>query len=171
MGQMNDADRILNQKREIEQQIQSNKKNIAVFVKIKGLSTPQRVINEQWPENIESTYNILKNPLGQVIYFAEFPQSESGDWVYSIKHFFNQGQTISIETRISFFNEDCGNGPITEILTELYLNNFKLHATVKQLRDSKDNTISGSLCSNPYKWSSDKKGTAQELISFKKIKI
>lgn len=169
---MNDADRILTQKREIEKQIQSSKKDIIVFVKIKGHATPQRVHNEQWPENIETTYNIFKNDLGQIIYFAEFPKSESGDGVYEIKHFFNnKGHTTSIETRLSFFNEDCGKGAITEILTSLYLNNFKHHSTLRQLRDENDKPISGSICTNPFKWTIDKKGTAQELVSLKKIKI
>lgn len=169
---MNDADRILKQKREIEEQIQFNKKDIIVFVKINGQPIPQRVINQQWPENIESTFNILKDNSGQVIYFAEFPKSESGDWFYEIKHFFNDnGQTISIETRLSFFNADCGTGAITETLTDLYLNNFKLHGTVRQLRDNNNNPISGSICINPYKWPVDKKGTARELMSLKKIKI
>lgn len=171
-GQMNDADRILTQKREIEEQIKLNKKDMVVFVKVKGQPIPQRVINKQWPENIESTFNILKNNLGQVIYFAEFPKSESGDGVYEIKHFFNnKGQTISIETRLSFFNEDCGKGAITETLTDLYLNNFKLHGTVRQLRDNNDKPISGLICSNPNKWTIDKKGTVQELATLKKIKI
>jgi len=169
---MNDADRIWTQKREIEEQIKLNKKDIVVFVKVKGQPMPQRVINEQWPESIESTYNILKNDLGQIIYFAEFPKSESSDLVFEIKHFFNnKGQTISIETRQSFFNKDCGNGPITETLTDLYLNNFRLHGTVRQLRDSKDNGVSGSICNNPNKRTIDKKATAQELASLKKIKI
>lgn len=171
-GQMNDADRILKQKREIEEQIQLNKKEITVFAKIKGQPIPQRVSNQQWPENIESTYNVLKNNLGQIIYFAEFPKSKSGDWIYEIKYFFNnKGQTISIETRLSFFNEDCGTGAITETLTDLYLNSFKLLGTIRQLRDSKDNSVSGSICSNPYKWPIDKKGTSEELLNFKQIKI
>jgi hypothetical protein len=171
-GQPNDADRILTQKRGIEDQIKLNKKNLIVFVKIKGQPIPLRITNEKWPENIESTYNILKNDLGQVIYFAEFPKSESGDWVFELKHFFNnKEQTISIEKRLSFFNEDCSDGAITEILTDLYLDNFKLHGTVKQLRDSKDNPIRDANCGDPYKWPIDKKGTAQELITLKKIKI
>jgi hypothetical protein len=171
-GQTNGADRILTQKREIEDQIKLHKKDLIVFVKLKGQPTPQRIINEKWPENIEFTYNILKNDLGQVIYFGEFPYSESGDWVLELRHFFNNNeQTIAIEKRLSFFNEDCSEGAITEILTDLYLSNFRLHGTLKSLRDSKDNPIRDANCGDHYKWPIDKKGTAQELITLKKIKI
>lgn len=170
-GQMNDADRILKQKRVIEEQIQLNQKDLIVFVKIKEESEPQRITNENWPENVESTYNILKNNSGQVIYFAEFLKREHSEGVFEIKHFFDdKEQTLVIEIRLSFFSDDCGKGPITETLTDLYLNNFKRHGTLRQLRDDKNNPINGSICSNPTKWPIDKKGTVQELMTLKKIK-
>lgn len=173
LGQVNDATRILLQKREIDNQVQSNKANLIVFVKIKGQPVPQRIISEQWSENIESTFNILRNKFDQIIYFGEFPKSESGDWVLELKHYFNdKGQTISIEKRLTFLNEDCGEGPITETVDYLYVNNFKLYATLKlPVLDSKGNPVKDVHCSDPYNWPFEKKGTAQELITLKKIKI
>jgi hypothetical protein len=171
-GQVNDATRILLQKKEIEEQVQSSKKDLVVFVKVKGQEIPQRVISEKWPENIESTYNIFKNDSGQVVYFGEFPKSESGDWVLELKHYFdNRGQTFSFEKRLTFFNKDCSDGPVTEILTDLYLSNFKLLEQVKSLRDNKGNPIRDSNCGDPYNWPTVKKATTSALIGVKKIQL
>ena len=171
--QPNTADRILFEKRRLDSLLQSKKKNILVYVKVKDTQAPRKVINEQWPGDIESTYNILKNDMGQVVYFAEFPISESGDWTLELKHYFNKdGKTIVFEKRISFFNEDCAEGAITEVSTDLFANNFKLHATIKSLQDSKGNSLAQDHfknCWDPYKWTLDKKGSADELLNLKKI--
>ena len=45
-GQMNEANRILSQKLEIEEQVQLNKRDLVVFVKIKGVVIPQRITNK-----------------------------------------------------------------------------------------------------------------------------
>ncbi len=107
-------------KLEIEKLLTTNKKKIIVLVKVTGQSNLQEVIGENWPENIEATYNILKNQSGQIIYLGEFPISESGDWTLELKHFFgDDGKLIAFEKRLTYFNEQCTDGAVIEWSEEI----------------------------------------------------
>jgi hypothetical protein len=122
----------------------------------------QIVENENWPENIETTFNVLKNTSGQVIYIGEFPTSESGDWTLELKHFFiHEGETFSFEKKLIFFNNDCGDGVVVEKLTDFFTKDFKLILKLRQLRDGKGYGLTDhNNCSDPYQWPLAKKGTA-----------
>jgi hypothetical protein len=172
-GQANEVDLLIKKKKEIEAKIKSNKNDLIVFAQIKGEKKMQVVKNENWPENIETTFNILKSASGQIIYLGEFPSSESGDWTLELKHFFNdKGETFAFEKRLTFFNEDCGNGVVVEKLTNFFTKDFKLIGTLRQLRDGNDNAITDhKSCSDPYQWTIDKKGSVSELMKLKKIEL
>ena len=48
----------------IEELITADKAKLIVLVQVEGQSELKRVWGENWPENIETTYNILKNKNG-----------------------------------------------------------------------------------------------------------
>src|SRR5258705_3132290 len=95
--------------------------NVIVLVKTHGQEDLMKVIDKQWPENIETTFNILQNQSGRIIYVAEFPTSESGDWFVIIKRYFNDGgRIIALEKEFKYFNESCTSGSVISTLIELY---------------------------------------------------
>lgn len=172
-GQPNELDLLLKQKKEIEDRVAAKKDKLIVLVRIKGEEKTQVVKNENWPENIETTFNVLKNEAGQVIYVAEFPTSESGDWTLELKHFFNDaGETFIFQKRLTYFNDDCGNGVVIDTQTDVFGKGFSYIGTLKQLVDGKGIPIADrTTCSDPYQWTVDKKSTALELMRLKKIQL
>jgi hypothetical protein len=106
-GQSRLTDQREKERREIEKQITTDKDKLIVLVKVKGQVDLQTVINQNWPDNIETTYNILKNQQGQIIYVGEFPTSESGDWTLGLKHYFSgNGNLVAFEKRLSYFKQN-----------------------------------------------------------------
>ena len=56
---------------EIEKQVTTDKNKLIILVKVKGQTDLRKVINQNWPDDIETTYNIFKNQRGQIIYLGE----------------------------------------------------------------------------------------------------
>ncbi len=145
---------------------------LIILVKVKGQPDLIKVINQNWPDDIETTYNIFKNQRRQIIYVGEFPTSQSGDWTLGLKHYFgDNGKLISFEKRLSYFNEDCTDGAVIETIIELYDNDFKLIKTTKTLNDNKGGELKVKDCEHAYNWTFDKRGTVNELVQLKKIRV
>lgn len=156
----------------IEKQVSVNKDKLIVLVQMKGQIDLQNVTNKNWPKDIETTYNVLKNEQGQVIYIAEFPTSESGDWTLELKHFFaRNGKLIAFQKRLSYFNEDCTDGAVVETTTELYDDNFRIIRTQKSLTDNNGKKLNENDCGDAYDWAIEKRNTVGELMKLKKIKM
>jgi hypothetical protein len=171
-AQPNIATTILMEKNRIDKQVEASRKQIQVLVKLKGSDVPLKITGDTWPEDIERTYNILKDSAGHVIYFAEIPVSESGDWSLELKHYFSHdGQTIAFEKWLRYFNEDCGDGLLTESATELFVGHFEKYATLLRVTDGTGNAITDANCRDPYSWEIDKRGSAFELLALKKIML
>lgn len=157
-------------KQEIDNLAGSNQDKLIVLVKIFEQETLKRVINQDWPENIETTFNILKNENGQIIYIGEFPTSQSGDWSLELKHYFAaNGQLIAFEKRLAYFNSECTERAVIENIIELYDNKFKIIKTTKTLTDNDGKKMDEEKCSDPYQWPLDKRGTVSELVKLKRI--
>ena len=157
---------------EIEKQITTDKNKLIIVVKVKGQTDLRRVINQNWPDDIETTYNIFKTQQGQIIYLGEFPTSESGDWTLGLKHYFgDNGKLIAFEKRLSYFNEDCTDGAVVETIIELYDNNFKVIKATKTQTDNNGGKLKVKDCGHAYDWTFDKRGTINELVQLKKIRL
>lgn len=157
-------------RKEIEKQIAKDQDKLIVLVRVKGQKDLQKVLNKNWPENIETTFNILKNQKGQVIYIGESPTSESGDWNLELKHYFaDNGQLIAFEKRLSYFNEECTEGAVVENIIELYDNSFNLIKTSKKITDIHGNEL--PACENAYDWTFEKRGTLPEFAMLKGIQL
>lgn len=57
-----------------------NTSSLIVLAKIPNTSKLTLVKNGEFPEEVEVSYNLLKDKDGRVIYMFEAPFSESGDW-------------------------------------------------------------------------------------------
>jgi hypothetical protein len=159
---------------EVVKQISENKDSVIIFVKITGQTDLVRVLNENWPEDIETTYNIFKNQQGQIIYIAEFPTSESGDWNLRLEHFFSDtGQLTAFVKDFAFFNSPClTEGIAIEQLFELYDNDFKVIKTIKSLTDNKGKRLDETKCGNTnYEVEYDIRPTATDFTELKGIKV
>jgi hypothetical protein len=114
-------ERLKGQKMNIDNLESQNKLKLEVFVKEPNKETLTLVINENWPEIIETTYNVWKNENENIVKIGEFPFSESGDWEIEYEHYFDKkGRTFVFERNTSFFNSICAEGIAYEKITEFY---------------------------------------------------
>jgi len=59
-------------------------------------------------ESFYASYNMIRNKAGQIIYIAEYPESESGDWNLIYENYFDtNGNLIAFIRKCSFFNGEC----------------------------------------------------------------
>ncbi|UXE67272.1 MAG: hypothetical protein KA713_01310 [Chryseotalea sp. WA131a] len=171
-GQRTLTDQLEKERIEIENKIANDKNKLVVLVKVTGQTDLIKVIEQNWPDDIETTYNILKNQRGQIIYLGEFPTSESGDWSLGLKHYFgDNGKLIAFEKRLSYFNVDCTDGAVIETIIELYDNDFKVAKTSKTQTDNNGKELKVKDCEHAYNWDIDKRGTVTELVQLKKISV
>lgn len=171
-GQGTITDQRENERLQIAKQLTTDQDKLIILVKVKGQADLKRVNNQEWPDDIETTYNILKNQRGQIIYLGEFPTSQSGDWTLGLKHYFgDNGKLIAFEMRLSYFNEDCTDGAVVETIIELYDNNFKVIKTTKTQTDNKGGELKVKDCGHAYNWTFDKRETVNELVQLKKIRL
>ncbi|MFB9844278.1 calponin homology domain-containing protein [Mucilaginibacter ginsenosidivorans] len=122
----------------ISNYILKHNKRLIIFAKIPNKKNPVRVIGDKWPDDAEYSYNILKDSAGRVIFIAEMPYSESGDWYIEYRHYFdNSGNTVAFKRITNVFDNDVKDGVIYETLTNYYLPNLKLKDKIYTLT-SKD---------------------------------
>lgn len=115
-----------NKKRNIDTLFARNTKKLIVLVKLTDQEELAPVLNGEFSENVETTFNILKDSLGHIITISEYPFSESGDWDITFTHYFDEnGKTFAFERKTNFFNSVCTDGVAFETKTEFYDINFK----------------------------------------------
>jgi hypothetical protein len=171
-GQASLIDQLDKRRLEIENQTTTDKASLIVLVKLSDQTDLQRVINEDWPENIETTYNVLKNKAGHIIYVGEFPFSESGDWTLGLKHYFSDsGNLIAFEKRFAYFNDNCGDGIVVEKQIDLFDNQLNILRTIRTLTDGKDKSLTDENCAQGFDADITISPTAKELINLKKMKL
>lgn len=165
------VDQVDKKRLEIEKQISNEECELIILVKIKGEIDLQRVLEENWPEKVETTYNILKNQNGEIIFIGEIPTSESGDWYLELRHYFTEnGNILAFKKRLSYFNDNCGDGVVIEEVTELFNNEFKIIKSTKTLTDQNGKNLTGKECSKVFNWEIDKRSTVKEFVHLKQIR-
>ena len=139
------------QKAQIDSLLSQNKGTLTVLVKLPGNQQLVEVKGEQWPDEVEITYNILKDSSGQVLMFAESPFSESGDWNISLIHYFDEaGKTFAFSKRTNFFNSGCTEGVAYETITEYFDQDFRKVGEQYSLLDGENNKLDKGKCEFPY---------------------
>ncbi|QEK50905.1 hypothetical protein FYC62_03890 [Pedobacter aquae] len=124
--------------------------SLVLLAKLPGKHKLVRVINDQWPEEVEASYNILKEN-SQLRYFVEVPFSESGDWFIAYKSYFDsEGRLFAFQKETNFFNSECTNEAAREISLKYYDGQFQLIDSVYTLTDSNNKPLKRSSCFFPY---------------------
>jgi hypothetical protein len=164
-------ERLQYQKATIDTLFYHKKEKIEVLVKLVDNDELVKISNGNFPENIETTFNILRDSLGKIITISEFPFSESGDWNIILTHYFDKdGKTFAFERQTNFFNSICTDGVAYETLTEFYNNNFQLIDKDYQLVDEKDNNLQKDSCQFPYDFDYKVLADIDNYTQTKKIK-
>ncbi|MFA6087318.1 hypothetical protein [Mucilaginibacter sp.] len=111
----------------IDKYVDAHKKQMGVFVKAPNKKALIRVYNEKWPEEIEYTYNIIKDKAGKIIYILQTPFSESGDWDILYEHYFDESGNVFAFFRVeSIFDDNVKGGVVRNKLLKYYNKDFKV---------------------------------------------
>ena len=144
-------ERLTYQKKSIDTLFNNSNDKLLVLAKLVDKEELIEIKNENFPENVEVTFNILKDSLGQIISATEFPFSESGDWNITLTHYFDKdGKTFAFERQTNFFNSICTAGVAYETQTEFYDNNFQKIHKMYTLVDEHNKALEKDNCQFPY---------------------
>jgi len=131
-------------------------KALIILVKLTGKKTLVPVKNEEWPDDIEYTYNILNDGSGRVILISQIPFSESGDWFITYTHYFDEnGKTYAFEKRTNVFDSDVKGGVLYETLTKYYQADFREIGRLYTLKDKAGRSIKNTGHVNMYYYKYD----------------
>jgi hypothetical protein len=126
---------------------------LIVLAKIPGKDTPVKVVNDKYPDEVETTYNLLMDDNGNIIYTVEIPFSDSGDWDISYKSYFDKnGRLFAFEREAGFFNSQCTKndvGAAHEKLTRYYNGSQPVDSIYQLVGDDKKPLIK-SKCTFYY---------------------
>jgi hypothetical protein len=143
---------------------------LMVLVKVPGRKKLIQVIDDKYPDEIETTYNLLKDKEGHIVYAVEIPESESGDWFISYKSYFKaDGKLFAFERQAGIFNGECTkeeDEPLNERLIRYYDSHFNVVDSVYGLKDSKGKILSKSACVLNYDYPYQ---VAKSINAYKKL--
>jgi len=158
------------QKKEIDTLFKRNTKKLIVFAKLTDKEKPVEIKNGNFPENVEVSYNILTDKLGNTVSITDFPFSESGDWDISYTHYFDKnGKTFAFQRKANFFNSMCTDGAAFETTIQFYNTDFQLLDKSYKLVDEKNRKLQKDSCQFNYNFDYNIYSTREKL--FKSIKI
>jgi len=144
-------DSLKSEKIVIDTLFNQNKDKLLIFVKFGDNNEIMQIQNENYPNNITSTFNILKDSEGKIITISEFPFSESGDWNIIFTHYFDKdGKTFAFEKQANFFNSICTDGVAYENQTKYYSTDFQLIDDKYSLIDQNGKELTILNCQFPY---------------------
>ena len=137
--------------------IKMDSNKLTVLVKVPGSDSLQWVKNGKFPDEVETTYNLLKDKTGNIVYILESPTSESGDWDIDYKSYFDsKGHLFAFERSAGFFNEECTDGsanpaePVHEKLIKFFDTRSKPIDSVYTLVDQDKKPLNKSKCVSNY---------------------
>lgn len=108
------------------------------------------VKDRQWPEGIQSTFNVVRNDSNFIILISEYPYSETGDWYLEISHYFDvNGRTYAVERQTNFYNGKCAD-VVYEQIVKYYDPDFKQLDYSYLLTDAQGHLLDPDSCIFPY---------------------
>jgi len=120
----------------VNRSIRENK--VIVYVKTDGKYT--KVKDNKWPDEIETTYNVITDSIVRI--YIEVPYSESGDWNNTYTYYYDSEGLLRVSKVVStFFNSICYDGVLTETTVKIYDKNCKVLSNSYSLVDDKMNAI------------------------------
>lgn len=125
--------------------------SLVIYVKTSGSDKLLKVESKQYPESIETTYNVLKNEDGDILYIAELPFSETSDWFQAYRSYFDEdGKLFAFQRLNNFLKSECTRGAAIEKSTSYYSSKFKRIDSVYTLTDSYNKPLVKTSCKFPY---------------------
>lgn len=145
--------------------VATNILTVEILVKEPGNKKLVVVVNENFPEEVEVTYNILRNADGKILLVGEYPYSESGDWDIGYEHYFDEsGLTFSFQKRTNFFNSFCTDGVAYENVVEYYDSSFNRLHQAYSLIDENKQTLKKEECEFPYDYPYEVSNSLKEYL-------
>jgi hypothetical protein len=164
-------DRLIYQKANIDTLFRHSTDKLIVLAKLTDIDEPILIKNGNFPDNVETSYNILKDSLGNTLTVSEFPFSESGDWSITFTHYFDKdGKTFAFERQTNFFNSICTDGVAYETRTEFYGSDFQLIDKTYKLVDKENRTLQKDSCQFPYDYEYKISADIDKYLKTNKIK-
>ncbi len=112
-----------------------------------------KVEGDKWPDEIEYTYNIVKDTTGRIILIAQIPYSESGDWFITYSHYFDeQGKTFAFVKKTNVFSEEIKGGVVHETDIKYYNINFKVLKKMYTLQDKNGKAVKNGQNIDMYRY-------------------
>lgn len=140
-------------KAELDSSRKHQKMRLEILVKEPGKAGLTPVVNNNWPTEFETTYDLWKDANGRVLVLGEYPYSQSGDWHLGLEHYFNEnGETFAFEKKTNFFNSPCINGVAFETETKYFNKGFSIISKEHTLKDIDGNTLDIKKCRAAYNW-------------------
>lgn len=113
-----------------------------LYAKVNGKKNLIKVKNENWPEEPEYCYNVLKNSTGRVIVAAQMPYSQSGDWYIQYRHYFDDnGNLYAFSKTETVFDDSVKGGLAMEILVRYYDRHFNVISQTYRLTDKDEKLL------------------------------
>lgn len=126
-------------------------KSLLVLAKVKGQGDLIRVENKRYPQNIETTYNVLKDQKGRIVYIAELPFSKTSEWFIAYKSYFDStGNLFAFQRLNNFLNNGCTHGAAMENTIRYYDASFNIVDSVYTLTDTYKKPLKKEACNFPY---------------------
>jgi hypothetical protein len=115
--------------------LKQHDKALLLYAKVEGKKYALKIKNEEWPEVVESSFNVLKDARGKIMMILEIPFSQSGDWSITYTHYFDDdGNTYAYKKNINVF-DDVKGGVVYGTQINYYRANHKLLSQSKSIRD------------------------------------
>ncbi len=156
-----------------EEFIYSNEDKVELMAIIEDSNKPIPLPNREWPDNVSTSINMLRNDKNEITYYAEYPTSESGDWSIGYQYLINGAskKVISFRRIANFFNSECASGVVKEQSTYYFSTNQKLIGKSYSLLNQENKDLTHELCFFSYDYEYQIAKNLSSLVKNLNIKI
>jgi hypothetical protein len=157
----------------LDKYIGKHAKEVITLVKLPNKTRLQEIKNDKWPDEIEYSYNILRDPAGKIMMAVISPNSESGDWDVVYKYYFDdKGNTFAFYEDQSIFNDNVKGEVVRTTLLKYYADDFKIISQNTALLNKDWHPIKGKKANyNFFDFQSKIYKTARECLIGYKIQL
>jgi len=117
---------------------------LIVLAKLEGRQQLVRIKNDNFPDNTDIIYTVVKDSTGRIVAVEQVPYSESGDWYEEFKHYFDaKGNTFAFTIKTTVFDDSVKGGVAMWQSFNYYTSALNLLNHTITLTDSKEKPIKG----------------------------
>jgi len=147
MGEEHVDQRLVIEKNKIDKAIRSGTFYTELLAKQAGKDGLKIVKNENWPDQVESVYNIWRNEQNTIRLIAEsqLHGNEGMNIVYET-YFDSDNKTFAFVKTFEYFNSKCSNDPIYERRLSYYDKDFELCGKAVRVIDQNKSILNYDLC-------------------------